>query len=153
MSARRPDVTLPFMGKVCEVSGRNRCVWCGTPVTGRRVSWCSDDCVMDYKLAKGDQGAARRLVWKLHRGVCQICKVDVNKRRRELTKQFGSIWAMQRTRPDLYDQCRWEADHIVPIVEGGKLHRSNLRTACRRCHKNVTRELRKRLAAKRKAGT
>lgn len=150
MSARRPAVSLPFAGKVDPETGRKLCVWCGTPVTGRRVCWCSDDCVMDYKLAKGDQGAARRLVWKLHRGVCQICRVDVNKRKRELTKGT-TLWALRRERPELYDQCRWEADHIVPIVEGGKLDRTNLRTACRRCHKKVTRELRARLAVRRKA--
>lgn len=152
-SRRRPDVTLPFSGQIDEATGRARCCWCGTAVQGRRVSWCSDDCVMDYKLARGDQGAARKLVWKLHRGVCQICKTDVNKRKRELTARFGSIFVMLRMEPNLYDECRWEADHIVPIVEGGKLDRTNLRTACRRCHKDVTRALRQRLAAKRKART
>lgn len=100
---------------------------------------------MDYKLARGDQGAARKLVWKLHRGVCQICKTDVNKRRREILAEHGYMKSRE-----LQDECRWEADHIVPIVEGGKLDRTNLRTVCRRCHKDVTRALRKRLAAKRK---
>ena len=152
-SLRRPDVRLRFVGQVDPKTGRSLCVWCGVAVEGRRVRWCSDDCVLDYKLARGDQGAARKLVWKLHRGVCQLCKTDVNKQRRALSKQFGSIFEMRRTRPELYDQCRWDADHIVPIVEGGKLDRTNLRTLCRRCHKDVTKKLRARLAAKRKART
>jgi 5-methylcytosine-specific restriction endonuclease McrA len=145
VSLRRPVVTLPFEGRVDPATGRNLCVWCGVAVQGRRVCWCSDTCVQDYKLAKGDQGAARRVVWKLHRGVCQICRVDVNKRRREILAEHGYMKSRE-----FHDQTRWEADHIVPIVEGGKLDRTNLRTLCRACHKQVTRELRARLAAKRR---
>jgi 5-methylcytosine-specific restriction endonuclease McrA len=45
----------------------------------------------------------------------------------------------------------WEADHIVPVVEGGgQCGIENYRTLCVRCHWKVTRELRARLAAKRK---
>lgn len=44
------------------------------------------------------------------------------------------------------DRCRWEADHIVPIAEGGALARENLRTLCRPCHVIVTREFRARIA-------
>jgi len=146
---RHPDVPLPFVGQVDPATGRNLCVWCGKPVQGRRVRWCGDACVQDYKLAKGDQGAARRLVWKLHRGVCQICRVDVNKLRRQLVEQHGK--SLLSGRPDLQDHCRWEADHIVPIAEGGKLDRTNLRTVCGHCHKILTKELHGRLAARRRA--
>lgn len=46
----------------------------------------------------------------------------------------------------------WEADHIVPVVEGGgQCGIENYRTLCVRCHLKVTRELRARLSAKRKA--
>ena len=48
----------------------------------------------------------------------------------------------------------WEADHIVPVVEGGgQCDLSNFRTLCVRCHWKVTRELRARLAEKRKASS
>lgn len=48
----------------------------------------------------------------------------------------------------------WEADHIVPVVEGGgQCDLSNYRTLCVRCHRKVTRELRARLAEKRKASS
>lgn len=141
---RRPDAPLPFKGKTDPVSGRRLCCWCGTPVTGRRVCWCSDDCVLDYKLAKGDQSAARRFVWKLHRGVCQLCQTDVNAHRRKLVEQHGHVPAAHR------DQIKWDADHIVPIVEGGRLDRTNLRTLCRACHKGETKKLRGRLSAKRR---
>lgn len=46
----------------------------------------------------------------------------------------------------------WEADHIIPVAEGGgQCGIENYRTLCVRCHRKVTRELRARLAAKRKA--
>lgn len=35
----------------------------------------------------------------------------------------------------------WEADHIVPVVEGGTHAQVNLRTLCHPCHKQTTRAL------------
>mgnify|MGYP002145584259 FL=1 len=41
----------------------------------------------------------------------------------------------------------WEADHIVPVVEGGgQCGAENYRTLCCRCHGSETAQLRKRLA-------
>ena len=46
----------------------------------------------------------------------------------------------------------WEADHIVPVVEGGgQCGMENYRTLCVRCHWKVTRELRARLSSKKKS--
>lgn len=37
----------------------------------------------------------------------------------------------------------WDADHIVPVVEGGgECDLSNIRTLCLRCHREVTAALR-----------
>ena len=54
-----------------------------------------------------------------------------------------------------YFQHLWEADHIVPVVEGGGASRdvdplANLRTLCRHCHKAETRALAARRAAARR---
>jgi hypothetical protein len=38
----------------------------------------------------------------------------------------------------------WEADHIVPVVEGGDSSLENIRTLCIPCHREVTRSLRER---------
>lgn len=45
----------------------------------------------------------------------------------------------------------WDADHIVPVVEGGgECGLDGYRSLCVPCHRDVTRELRGRLAANRK---
>lgn len=42
----------------------------------------------------------------------------------------------------------WDADHIVPVVEGGgECDLSNIRTLCLRCHREVTQALRERRRA------
>jgi 5-methylcytosine-specific restriction endonuclease McrA len=42
----------------------------------------------------------------------------------------------------------WDADHIVPVVEGGgECDLSNIRTLCLKCHRKVTAELRQRRGA------
>ncbi len=146
MDHRRPAVELPFLGRLDPQTGRKLCGWCGTPVSGRRISWCSDACVQDYLIAKGNQSACRKHCWAKDRGVCQECRTDVNKHRRALVAKFGDVPANQR------DRIKWEADHIVPLVEGGEHKAANLRTLCRHCHKAATRALRARMAERKQAG-
>ncbi|MDE1177999.1 MAG: HNH endonuclease signature motif containing protein [Edaphobacter sp.] len=39
----------------------------------------------------------------------------------------------------------WEADHIVPVVEGGgECDLENIQTLCLRCHRKATQSLRER---------
>lgn len=38
----------------------------------------------------------------------------------------------------------WEADHILPVVEGGDSNLDNIRTLCIPCHRTATAELRAR---------
>jgi len=44
----------------------------------------------------------------------------------------------------------WDADHIVPIIEGGKNELANLRTLCLACHRGHTAALARRRADARK---
>ena len=45
----------------------------------------------------------------------------------------------------------WEADHIVPVIEGGgECGLEGIRTLCVFCHKSETAALRRRLAGKQK---
>ena len=46
----------------------------------------------------------------------------------------------------------WDADHIVPVAEGGgECDLSNMRTLCLRCHRAATAELRRRMKERRGA--
>lgn len=145
--SRRPHVEQPFLGKRDPETGRALCCWCGKVVPPRSVRWCGDDCVQTYLIAKGDQNAARRACWARDWGVCQLCGTDTVAPH-EVTDYCGK--PIPRARMN-HQAGAWDADHIVPIAEGGALARENLRTLCRPCHARVTRELRARLAAKRKA--
>lgn len=130
-------------------NGRNLCRFCKTEVTPPRRTFCSGEktqysrrkingvwtavvykqgfgCVHEWCLRNWPK-YARNAVFDRDQGVCALCGV----------KHI-------RKGP-------WQADHIVPVVEGGgECGLDNLRTLCVPCHKKVTKELRGRLAAKRK---
>jgi 5-methylcytosine-specific restriction endonuclease McrA len=130
-------------------NGRPLCRWCGLEVIGRRFTFCSDWCVHEWRL-RTDPGYLREQVFLRDRGVCAICKLDTNRAYAELRRSRGvhrrrllSQWQLPRiTRKTL-----WDADHIVPVIEGGgECDLANLRTLCLLCHRQQTRELRLRLA-------
>lgn len=100
-----------------------------------------------------DPGYLREQVLARDRGVCAICKIDASAAYAELKRSRGvhrirllSKWGLKRiTRKTL-----WDADHIVPVVEGGgECDLENLRTLCLICHRQQTGELRQRLRAPR----
>jgi len=122
------------------------CRWCGGEVSGRRFTFCSDACVHEWKL-RTDPGYLRAQVFARDRGVCALCGLDTEALRREKRKldyrarrAFEKEWGGRRN--------LWDADHIVPVVEGGgECDLSNMRTLCLRCHRTVTAELRRRRSA------
>jgi 5-methylcytosine-specific restriction protein A len=99
-------------------NGRPLCRWCGTEVSGRRRTWCSDACVHEYL---GRQWGAIR---------AQVIRRD------QACRECGLTYpATART--------RWEVDHIVPVADGGGAEMENLRLLCVTCHKRVTAEWRR----------
>lgn len=82
------------------------------------------------------------------RGVCAICALDTVRLRRRVmrlpfAKRMLEIRKLQQE--GLASRGRktwWEADHIVPVVEGGDSNLENIRTLCIPCHRKVTAELR-----------
>lgn len=140
MSPRRQSVRL---NPNRDADGRLICVWCGDPLEGQQRRWCSDDCVNEYQIARGDQNAARRWLWMREGGVCQLCGTD--------TVTISYVRAVPASERSSYVRTgEWEADHIVPIAEGGPLVRENLRTLCKPCHRAETKKLRARMAARRR---
>ena len=130
-------------------TGRCLCRWCATEVPRRRRTFCSDDCVHQWRL-RSDAGYLREQVLKRDRGVCKSCRIDtlvaqgILKRSRGMTRQrLLNYWDLA----SYTGRSLWEADHITPVVEGGgECDLSNLRTLCLRCHRMATLGLRLRRA-------
>jgi HNH endonuclease. len=80
----------------------------------------------------------RHEVWKRDRGVCALCGLDTKSIQVDRPRYWGA-------------RHKWEADHIVPVSEGGGLcGLEGYRTLCRgtgtnNCHGKVSGALRKRL--------
>ncbi len=56
-------------------NGRNLCRWCGNEVSGRRRTFCSDECVHEHKI-RSQPGYAKREIEKRDKGICCICGLD-----------------------------------------------------------------------------
>lgn len=111
--------------------GRFLCRRCGTEVPKGRKTFCSNECVHEWKL-RTDPGYLREMVFRRDDGICQGCGVDA--------------LATTRFRRARGTGHLWQADHIIPVAEGGgECAMENLRTLCTACHKAATAALRRRL--------
>ena len=96
--------------------GKRLCKVCEGDLPKRRTSYCSNECAM-----RNNPGMIRHAVWRRDKGICALCGMDT--------------W-----------HGRWEADHIIPVSEGGGLcGLEGYRTLCKKCHGKESGELRKRL--------
>jgi len=92
----------------------------------------------------------RECVFERDAGVCALCGTDTHRLRRRImrlpfSQRMRELRALQQ-RGVIYKRRKswWEADHILPVVEGGDSNLENIRTLCIPCHRDVTRELRAR---------
>jgi len=139
-------------------NGRRLCRWCHQEVpAGRRRTWCSDRCVQEYRSI----AAPREAVFERDRGVCASCGFDTERLRRVLRHAaralanahgIGCVYEINQWVEEFMglnaQRTLWEADHVVPVIEGGTVALENLRTLCVDCHKRETAKLRRRLAAR-----
>lgn len=157
-------------------NGKPTCRQCGEEVSGRRRTFCSDECVAIWRNER-DQKWQREQVFARDDGRCQLCGLDVSAFERRVHRfrhrcmGGDSVARMRGLRswrryarvlkasgfsvPDYpYQGLRslWEMDHIKPVVlGGGECGLDNLRVLCVPCHRGVTRELRAELARLRRA--
>lgn len=148
-----------------DADGNPLCRWCRTKVEWPRKSWCSDKCVEEYR-DRYDNRHQRRMVRRRDRGVCALCHLDTVALARRVTETFKStpkpareaasvalLVAAGFTAQDLRWKARglcslWQADHTVPVVEGGGGARwETLRTLCTACHRKETNALMRRRRA------
>jgi 5-methylcytosine-specific restriction enzyme A len=128
-------------------NGRHLCRWCSLEVPQGRVTFCSAWCVEEWRL-RSDAGYLREKVLERDRGICASCGIDCLHAELQLKRLRGAgrlrallDWGLGAgSRRSL-----WDADHIVPVVEGGgECDLENIRTLCLKCHRAATAELRKR---------
>ncbi len=145
--------TVPLVRGRVDQQGRRLCCHCDEPVGPGRRDWCGDVCVIRYQVRRGDQGACRQWLCLTTNWLCERCGTSVRPDRQvpnstNLERAEGCGYG---TYPWVRNLPRWEADHRVPLAEGGDHDHANLRMLCVGCHRAVTRELRARLARARKA--
>jgi 5-methylcytosine-specific restriction protein A len=131
--------------------GRPVCRWCRGIVQRPRRTFCSDACVHEWKI-RSSPWYVRQQVKKRDKGTCQLCGFNVIKAHREWTRSKPP--ASDRTARKAWRAARprWEADHIVPVADGGgECGLENYRLLCRPCHVKVTLEWRASRALNRSA--
>ena len=131
------------------------CKWCGEKFTGR--VWCSKECRREGYVR---MGYVAGYIFERDRGICVRCRIDtvwLKKKVREIQSiwrkyqhiSYSEFWASYGSwGTDLYKRY-WEADHIIPVCEGGGCcGLENYQTLCLRCHKEDSARLSKRRAVK-----
>jgi 5-methylcytosine-specific restriction protein A len=132
-------------------NGKALCRWCGIEVAGRRRTFCSDACVHEHRL-RSDPSYVRLELRKRDKGVSAECGTNCDSLRRKARKmalrersRFLKTLVEEMGWPRAVCNLRrswWDADHIVPVVEGGGLcGLENYRTLCLKCHRRATAEL------------
>jgi 5-methylcytosine-specific restriction endonuclease McrA len=116
-----------------DAQGRVVCRWCRGPVAPPRRTFCGDACVHEWKI--------RSSPWYVRREV--LCGLNVVKAHREWRRAQPAVSDRKARKAWRAARPRWEADHIVPVADGGgECGLDNYRLLCRPCHVRVTVEWR-----------
>jgi 5-methylcytosine-specific restriction endonuclease McrA len=144
-------------------NGRALCRQCGAEVPRGRRTFCGETCVDDWA-ARHSPTLMRQRVFRRDRGVCALCGIDSAVLGMALKAEwqrvkYASTPEQQRERAEFRRRYRWffrrrtywDADHIVPVVEGGsECSLANIRTLCVPCHQRVTKEQTRNRASRRR---
>ena len=105
------------------VEANGKCKNCGAELTGRRTSYCSDECAHEFFVKNNWQALANKLKREADY-TCQRC----GKRGRAYCSEVH--------------EDRIEAHHIVPIYKGGdEFDPDNVVVVCHKCHMELHRRL------------
>jgi 5-methylcytosine-specific restriction endonuclease McrA len=135
---QRGDYPLPALKRGQD--GRYLCRWCEGPVPKGKRYWCSNACVLEYRM-RADWGFIRDQIIERDR----VCRADTGFTARQgyaLRAAGIEVWGSFNV-----VEVRWEVDHILPVIEGGTDDPSNLRLLCIRCHHEHTARWRRARAA------
>ena len=119
-------------------AGEPVCRWCRGSVKPPRRTFCGDACVHEWKI-RSSPWYVRQQIKKRDKGICQLCGFNVVKAHREWTRSKPPAGDRAVRRAWRAARPRWEADHIVPVADGGgECGLENYRLLCRPCHVSVT---------------
>lgn len=123
-------------------NGRCLCRWCSLEVPRGRLTFCSEFCVEEWRL-RSNPSHLRERVFERDRGICALCGIDCIAEYNHLRRLRGAARVKAGQRWDLRGRkSLWDADHIVPVVEGGgECDLANMRTLCLKCHRLNTASL------------
>lgn len=167
MKPRRSTVVELFPSRR-HTDGCPLCSVCGARITrkdgspaARTRRYCGDPCRVDAWVRAGNTSTIRHELRKRDRGVCAECGLNTSEIDALRSRALALRWKEPETREivlaivqrldSLYGDPTWEADHIVPVAEGGGgCGLDGYRTLCVACHRAETAALAKRLAAARR---
>lgn len=152
---------------------RGVCRGCGKPAGNGRRSWCSSEC-WEAHWVRASNSIMKEQVRKRDKGICALCslnciallgeyRVFITSHGVRLTQfahrdPLAAAWLdfhhipYRRRHAALTWGDWWDADHIIPVSEGGgACGLENIRTLCIPCHKEVTRQMHAKQAKERKA--
>ena len=107
------------------------CRWCDGPVSPPRRTFCSADCVHEYKLRSNNR-YMRDCVYRRDRGVCGICGVSTALIGRAIlaagtaaeglrVRRAFSVPPKRKVWRRKHGGAVFDVDHIVPVARGGGL--------------------------------
>ena len=154
-----------------DVLAKHACAWCGEALSNLSFhsdvtsTYCSRECTEEGRLRRGKSSQIRQQLFALERGICCLCGIDAYafflrvkslQPAERLNALCNTNWklpknmhALERLLHSPKEGDFWQADHIIPVVEGGgDCSLDNLRTLCTPCHQNETLLLHHRLRLK-----
>lgn len=104
-------------------NGLPLCRWCQLEILSRRRrTFCSEYCVHQWRL-RSDPGYLRDQVLLRDRGICVMCGTDtlgayhaLQRSRGRVREELLTMWGMRSVTAR---RSLWDADHILPVAEGG----------------------------------
>lgn len=148
------------IGKKRSASGNRLCRFCKTEVLPPRRTFCSELCVHEWKIRSNNK-YMRACLYERDLGICHLCSLDTRYQKIELEnlirsarlkygtellkdKELSSrLLEYKLTLKESFKSI-WHADHIKPVSQGGgESGLDNLRTLCVKCHKDITKKLKR----------